>query len=314
MKKILQASLKLAHIDASNILILGESGVGKGMLAKFIHKNSRRNKKPFIQINCAALPENLLEAELFGYEKGAFTGAKEQGKIGLFELAHEGTLFLDEIGDMPLILQAKILKYLDDQEIMPIGGVKVKKIDCLVIAATNQNLERSARNQSFRRDLFYRLNTFTLKIPPLRERPEDIFELTHYFLNQYNKKYHKKKQIQSAGINLLQDYAFPGNIRELENIIKKAVAIGENNILDDFFEENLVISNTKLDKLLLNRSHFDIAGKTLNLSEELQNFEKEIFKNLVSNCRSTQELANTLGISQPTAFRKMKKHNLSFIG
>ena len=152
---------------------MGESGTGKGLLAKFMHKNSNRRQKAFVQINCAALPENLLEAELFGYERGAFTGAREQGKIGLFELAHGGTLFLDEIGDLPFSVQAKLLKYLDDQEIMRLGSLKPRKIDCSVIAATNHDLEELTRRQQFRQDLFYRLNTFTIRIPPLRERPEE---------------------------------------------------------------------------------------------------------------------------------------------
>ncbi len=153
-------------------------------LAKFIHKNSKQSHKPLIQINCAAIPENLLEAELFGYEKGAFTGADERGKAGLFELAHEGTLFLDEIGDMPMAIQAKLLKYLDDHEVLRLGSVKPKKIDCTVIAATNQNLADLVEEKKFREDLFFRLNTFPIEIPALRERPEDIFELTHFFLKK----------------------------------------------------------------------------------------------------------------------------------
>ena len=159
MQQVLRVAVKLAKMEASNILILGETGTGKGLLAKFIHQYSHRKKKPFIQINCAALPETLLEAELFGYEKGAFTGAREHGKIGLFELAHEGTLFLDEIGDLPFSVQAKLLKYLDDQEIMRLGGIKPKQVDCTIIAATNRNLEARSRQRKFRQDLFFRLNT-----------------------------------------------------------------------------------------------------------------------------------------------------------
>ncbi|MEN8212149.1 MAG: sigma 54-interacting transcriptional regulator, partial [Thermodesulfobacteriota bacterium] len=177
MKQTLRLALKLAVIKASNILIQGESGTGKGLLAKFIHQHYSRQKKPFIQINCAALPENLLEAELFGYEKGAFTGASEHGKTGLFELANGGTLFLDEIAEMSAKVQAKLLKYLDDHEIMPIGGITPKKIECSIIAATNRDLEKMTLNKKFRLDLFHRLNTFTLVIPPLKERPEDILEL-----------------------------------------------------------------------------------------------------------------------------------------
>ena len=177
MREVLAVALKLARLDASNILLLGESGTGKGLLARFIHKNGQRSQKPFIPINCAALPDSLLEAELFGYERGAFTGAREQGKAGLFELAHEGTLFLDEIGDLPLALQAKLLKYLDDQKIMRLGGVNPRRIDCTVIAATNRDIEQRVKRRRFREDLFFRLNAFTIRIPPLRERPEDVFEL-----------------------------------------------------------------------------------------------------------------------------------------
>jgi PAS domain S-box-containing protein len=165
MRQILHYALKLAHLQASDILILGESGTGKGLLAKFIHQNSKRKKKPFIQINCAALPENLLEAELFGYEKGAFSGARQEGKAGLFELAQAGTLFLDEIGELPHHLQAKLLKYLDDHQILRLGGLCGKKIDCLIIAATNRDLKTRVRQKRFRQDLFYRLNTFTIQIP-----------------------------------------------------------------------------------------------------------------------------------------------------
>jgi transcriptional regulator with PAS, ATPase and Fis domain len=213
MRQVLRVGLKLAHLEASNILILGESGTGKGLLAKFIHKNGKRQHSPFVQINCAALPENLLEAELFGYERGAFTGAREQGKIGLFELAHGGTLFLDEIGDLPFSVQAKLLKYLDDQEIMRLGSLKPRKIDCTVIAATNRDLEELTRSNQFRQDLFYRLNTFTVRIPPLRERPEDVFELVNYLLREYNRTYRLKRRISPETLKVLQAYPFPGNVR-----------------------------------------------------------------------------------------------------
>ena len=167
MRQVLQMSLKLSHIGASNILDLGESGSGKGFLSKLIHKNSKRRKKPFVEINCAALPENLLEAELFGYEKGAFTGASDKGKVGLLELAQGGTLFLDEIGDMPISLQAKLLKYLDNHEIRRVGGTESIKINCATIAATNQDLKNLVANKLFREDLYYRLSSFIIDIPPL---------------------------------------------------------------------------------------------------------------------------------------------------
>jgi len=305
MRQILRMALKLAHIGASNILLLGESGTGKGLLAKFIHQSSERSGNPLIQINCAALPENLLEAELFGYERGAFTGAREQGKAGLFELAHEGTLFLDEIGDLPLLLQAKLLKCLDDHEIMRLGATKSRKIDCLIIAATNQDLEEQVLKRRFRQDLYYRLNTFTIKIPPLRERGDDIFELTNHFLEKYNLSYGMKKWIKPAALDLLQGYPFPGNVRELKNIIKKAVVMSEKEVLDDFLRSTLRGADESFET-----NGQGVRKKRLN--DELLNLEKEILKSAMGCCKSTRELAARLGTSQPTVVRKMKKHGLAF--
>ncbi len=305
MRQVVRAALKLASIEASNILILGETGTGKGLFAKFIHKNSNRREKPFIQINCAALPESLLEAELFGYEKGAFTGAREQGKVGLFELAHKGTLFLDEIGDLPLQLQAKLLKYLDDYEIMRLGGTKSQKIDCSIIAATNRNLVKLVDKRLFRQDLYYRLNAFTIKIPPLRVRPEDIFELVNHFLNKYNKIYGFKKQIFPETLELLQAYPFKGNVRELKNLLKKAVIMSERRMLDSFIARCFNAERSVREQT---GSHKHI--KT-NLNTELLALERDMIKNAMKKCKSTRELATELGISQPTVVRKMKKHGLS---
>jgi len=302
MKNVLRVALKLAYLGASNILILGESGVGKGLLAKFIHKNSQRNKKPFIQINCAALPESLLEAELFGYEKGAFTGAREQGKAGLFELARDGTLFLDEIGDLPLSVQAKLLKYLDDHEIMRLGALKPRQVDCTVIAATNRDLEFLTRQKKFREDLYYRLSTFPVRIPPLRERPEDIFVMTDYFLKKYNTSYHAEKTISSRVFGVLQAYSFPGNVRELQNILKKTVVLSESANLDDFIVMSL--QEMKTDSSSGGRN-------SQNLKKEMAGLEKELLKKALQSCRSTREMAAFLGISQPTVVRKIKRHGLA---
>ncbi|MGD9310904.1 MAG: sigma 54-interacting transcriptional regulator, partial [Desulfosarcina sp.] len=241
MLKVLQVAAKLAKIDASHILITGESGTGKGFLAKFIHNKSVHASQPFIQINCAAVPENLLEAELFGYEKGAFTGAGDKGKAGLIELAQDGTLFLDEIGDMPIRLQAKLLKYLDDHEVMRLGSVKARKIDCAIVSATNQNLETLVEEKRFRQDLFFRLNNFRINIPPLRERAEDIFELVHFFIRKYNKHYKRRKQISAKSIETLQAYAFSGNVRELKSLCKQAVLMSDERLLDGYFADNLQI-------------------------------------------------------------------------
>ena len=305
MREILKTALKLARLEVTDILLLGESGTGKGLLAKFIHNNSKRKRKPFIQINCAALPENLLEAELFGYEKGAFSGAREQGKPGLFELAHEGTLFLDEIGELPFSVQAKLLKYLDDHKVQRLGGIKAKSIDCIIIAATNQDIDKFVGQKKFRKDLFYRLNILTIKIPPLRERPEDIFELANSFLRQYNRKYKQKKKLNPLALSLLQSYPFAGNVRELKNIIKKAVVMSEGEVID-----SVILSSIGKEVL---EDRWEVRGsdkKINNLVDMLAALEKEMLKNAMRHCKSTREMAQFLNISQPTVVRKLKKHSL----
>ena len=206
MSHVLKTGHKFAKLGVSNILLLGESGTGKNLLANFIHNNGIRKRRPFIEISCAALPENLLEAELFGYEKGAFTGADPRGKVGLFELAHEGTLFLDEIGDLPLPVQVKLLKYWDNQEIYHVGGIKPIKVDCIIIAATNRDLKKLVNQGKFREDLFYRLNSVNLRIPSLRKRREDISELAHHFLNMYNRTYGLKKRFSPQALKVLLSY------------------------------------------------------------------------------------------------------------
>jgi PAS domain S-box-containing protein len=304
MRRVYNLAMRLSKAEASNILILGESGTGKGILSQFIHQNSPRANKPFIPINCAALPESLLEAELFGYEKGAFTGAKQNGKIGLFELANEGTLFLDEIGDIPLSIQAKLLKYLDDFEIMRLGSTKPKKIDCLLIAATNQDLCALVKNKQFRQDLFHRLNTFTIQIPPLRERQEDIFALVHAYLSAFNRKYKKKNVILAEGMTALQNYPFPGNVRELVNILREAVVMCDNHAVDQFIIAKL--QNVQFEPQDDNES----ASTPFGLEDRVDQFEKQILMKSAKNCSTTSELAQALRISQATAFRKLKKHGL----
>jgi PAS domain S-box-containing protein len=303
MKQTLRLAMKLARNDASNILIQGESGTGKGLLAKFIHANSMWSKKSFIQINCAALPENLLEAELFGYERGAFTGAKESGKAGLFELAAGGTLFLDEIGELSLGVQAKLLKYLDDHEIMPVGGTIAKKIDCSIIAATNRNLDQRTLKNQFRLDLLHRLNTFTLSIPPLRDRPEDILELTATCLKRCNRRYNRRSYIGYKAYDALKSYPFPGNVRELINIIKQAVVMCDRRFLDDYIIRATENQQPRVTAVLS-------LAKDTSLPEKLRSMEYEMLLQAVNRCRTTREAAIFLGISQPTVVRKLKKHGM----
>ena len=306
MKNVLRTAIKLASQNVSNILILGESGTGKGKLSKLIHRYSSRREGPFIEINCAALPETLLEAELFGYDKGAFTGAREQGKAGLFELANKGTLFLDEIGDMPLPLQAKLLKYLDDNTIMHLGGLKAIPIDCTIIAATNRDLETRVRQKEFRKDLYYRLNTFTINIPPLRERQDDILKLTQRFIEQYNKLFNHQKKLSPKAVNALQSYRFPGNVRELKSLIKKAVVLSEGTSLDNVLLE-AIGRGRLIDILDINYS--DTTAHSLE--DQLNRYERLILENAVKRYRTTRQIARHLHTSQTSIVRKLKKYGLS---
>lgn len=306
MRGVLRTAGKLANQNISNILILGESGTGKGLLSSLIHENSPRKKGAFIGINCAALPDTLLEAELFGYEKGAFTGAREQGKAGLFELAQKGTLFLDEIGDLPLPLQAKLLKYLDDNTIMRLGGLKPIHIDCAIIAATNLDLESLVNQKKFRRDLYYRLNAFTILIPPLRERREDILELTRHFIQHYNEEFNTRKRLSLSTFNAIQSHRFPGNVRELKALIKKAVVLSEEDKLDAVVLQSIG-RHPGGDLSDPPGSDFESAS----LSERLNHFERQMLKNALQKCHSTREMARCLQTSQTSIMRKLKKHGLS---
>lgn len=306
MKHILQKSLKLANIGASNILILGASGTGKGLLAKSIHKNSNRRDNPFIEINCAALPENLLEAELFGYEKGAFTGAAETGKIGLFELAQGGTLFLDEIGDMPINLQTKLLKYLDDKQFRRLGGTKAINVECATISATNRNLRERVHENLFREDLYYRLSSFTLEIPSLCDRRDDIPGLVRFYLEKYNRKYHRAKEISPAMMTTLQNYSFPGNTRELKNIIENAVVLSDETYIDTFLRATIQKGTTQLPS----SEALAAFSKPVDFTEQMNVLEKQLLMAARQQCRTTREMAAFLNISQPSVVRKLKKHGM----
>jgi PAS domain S-box-containing protein/TyrR family helix-turn-helix protein len=304
-QNVLKIALKLAKMDVSPVLILGESGTGKGLLSKFIHNAGKGRKGPFIQINCAALPEGLLEAELFGYEKGAFTGARTQGKIGLFELARGGTIFLDEIGDIPLSIQAKLLKCLDDFEITHLGGLKPIPIDCTIIAATNRDIESMVKRGDFRSDLFYRLNTFSIHLSPMRERREDVFELARFFLKKFNQTYGTSKRFSARTFDCFQSYAFPGNVRELSSIIKKAVVLCEDELLDEFI---LKAIGSRLEKP---PPSVPARGSDLGLEGQILEFEKEILKKAIKKHRSTRKIAKHLKTSQSSVIRRLKKHDLS---
>lgn len=300
VKKLKELVKSVAKTDAT-ILITGETGCGKEVLARDIYTNSERNNKPYIKINCAAIPESLIESELFGYEQGAFTGAQNKGKMGMFEAANGGTLLLDEIGEMPLPLQSKLLRVLQEKELMRIGGTKSIKLDVRVIAATNQNLIELVQKKEFRQDLYYRLNVIPMRIPSLRERKDDIVLLSHSFLNKYNLKYGKNLLLDNRILNLLEEYNWPGNVRELENVMERLVVVSVNDDID---------INYIMDILGHHEKDIAIDYDQLTLKEAVESVEKGMIKRALSQCGSTYKAAEVLGMNQSSIFRKAKAYGL----
>jgi PAS domain S-box-containing protein len=300
MEKIIEIASRVAKVDSS-ILLLGESGVGKGMIAKLIHKQSNRSQGPFIRVDCAGIPNSLMESELFGYERGSFTGAKVEGKLGLFELANKGTLFLDEVGEIPLNSQSKLLRFLEDHEIVRVGGTQPRQIDVRVIAATNRNIEELISLKLFREDLYYRLNVVPLLIPPLRERRDDILPLLFYYLEKFNKAYHKRKLFSPEAVEVFSNYRFPGNIRELANLVERlVVSIKENSIQTEDLPTALRQTALTLDP--------DLQVEGISLKDALKKYEKIIIEKAMGKYRSQQEIANALKMDRATISRKIKKH------
>ncbi|WP_168198331.1 sigma-54 interaction domain-containing protein [Crassaminicella thermophila] len=303
MREVIQLAKRLAQID-STVLITGESGVGKGVISKYIHELGNRSDKPFVKVNCGAIPEALLESELFGYEHGAFTGSKRQGKIGLFELANNGTIFLDEIGELPLHLQVKILQVIQDKTIQRVGGVKTIPIDVRIITATNKNLREMVEKKQFRKDLFYRLNVVPIHIPPLSERKEDIFPLVRHFLRKYNEKFNEKKRIDPNAMAYLIKYSWPGNVRELENIIERLVITTKGTTILPQNLPNYIVHSEE------NSCDVKIPSM-MNLKKALEEVERQIIHNAVIKYKTTRNIAKALGVSQPTIVRKMSKYNMT---
>ncbi len=283
----------------SNILILGESGTGKGLLAELIHCNSPRRDKPFISINCSAIPEGLLESELFGYKKGAFTGAVSD-RLGLIPLAHEGTLFLDEIGDMPVNLQAKLLKVLETGEVYPLGETKPRIVDVRIISATNVDIESKIREGKFREDLYWRLNVIEIKIPPLRERRDDIEMLVRHFIDKFSSEHKKNiKGIDKKALSMLLEYPWPGNVRELGNVIERAVVLSSG---DYIMPEDLPEKFRKKENSILH---------SYTLKAYISDYEKNLLMRLYeAHNRNKEETAKALGIDLATLYRKFKKYNI----
>lgn len=303
MKELMQLVEKVAPVDI-NILILGETGTGKSALAKNIHRISSRQNGPFISINCAAIPADLIESELFGYMGGAFTGALQKGKTGLIELADGGTLFLDEIAELPPRLQGKILDVIQERRFIPIGGQQVKTVDCRIISATNRNMNALIERGLFREDLYYRLNVIELELRPLRERPEDTLSLIYYFLNKFNKKYKKDHSISPACRDILLDYSWPGNIRELENMIERLVVVVEDSTVEvchlpKIFSEAFAKNIQFLEKE---------KPQVSTLDEAVYQLERRMIVEAFQKYGSSRKVAYALHISQSKAHRLIEKY------
>jgi len=286
----------------SNILILGESGTGKGLIAELIHCNSPRRNEPFISINCSAIPEGLLESELFGYKKGAFTGAISD-KPGLIVMAHKGTLFLDEIGDMPVNLQAKILKVLESSEVTPLGDTRARVVDVRLITATNQDLEQKVRERTFREDLYYRLNVIEVKVPPLRERKDDIPLIVNSFMKKFSEENKKAvKAIESNAMRQIMQYPWPGNVRELKNVVERAVVLSPGE---------MITASELPDKLQRHEGVLKEQQGASALKISIEDFEKSRIENVYSaQHRNKEETARILGIDLATLYRKLKKYGI----
>ena len=305
MRLVLELAKKVAPVD-SNVLILGESGTGKDLLANMIHNMSRRCSGPFIKVNCGAIPENILESELFGYEEGAFTGAQKNGKAGLLEIADGGTIFLNEIGEMPYQLQVKLLQAIQDRSFIRLGGCEPKVVDIRIIAATNKDLRIAVEQGEFREDLFYRLTVIPMTIPPLRERKEDIPALVFDFLKQFNEKYRRNKHISSRTMELLLNHEWPGNVRELENLIERLVVVSkEDTIYPDDLPFELLLKAGRRDG-----PHIRITEGE-GLQETLDKVEKNILCELYQKYKSTNKLAELLKINQSTVVRKLNKYGIT---
>lgn len=292
MNDLIDLALRVAGTD-STILLTGESGVGKSLLAKIIHRASERKHKPLLQINCAAIPESLLEAELFGYESGAFTGADRKGKAGLFEQGDGGTIFLDEITEIPLHLQSKLLGVIQDKAFHKIGGRGERSVDVRIIAATNRDLAAQVALARFREDLYYRLNVVPVQIPPLRERRDDIPLLIRYFTDHYNRRYNSYKRFTDRLIEEMASLPWKGNIRELENVVERMIVTSTASEINSLGQYG---GNTRLD-----------GGQSKTLVDLLQDYEDTLLIQAQKEYGSTRKIATRLGLSQATVARKLKR-------
>lgn len=306
MENILRLALRIAQVN-SPVLLQGESGVGKDMLAHYIHEAaSNAADRPFVQINCSAIPDTLLESELFGYEPGAFTGASKKGKPGLFELANNGTLFLDEIGEMPLAVQVKLLDVLQTNKVYRLGGTKTVPISTRIIAATNSDLEKAVQQNTFRRDLYYRLNVIPITIPPLRERQEDIVPLIFHFVDRKNRKFGFSKKISTRTVDLLTTYSWPGNVRELRNVVERMVVMADGDVIDEKCVPSYIKSVAGDNVFIFTPDFFE----SYDLKKIMDKLECEVIKKVLTECGSLRKAAASMGIDLSTLVRKKKKHGI----
>ena len=301
-REIVKECLKVAKTDIP-VLLTGETGTGKEVMAKALHTNSLRYDKPFVSINCAAIPFELLESELFGYMDGAFTGAKRGGKKGKFQLANGGTIFLDEIGDMPSSMQAKLLRVLQEKEIEPLGSEKSIPLDVRVVAATRQDLEAKMKDGSFREDLYYRLSVFNIHIPPLRERGGDSLELAEFFLDELNHKYKTDKTFSKAVKAYFLKYQWPGNVREVNNVVQSAYAISTENIID--------INDIPARMLQQEKPAINLDKNKKSLGQMVDDYEKEVILELLKKHKGNcLEAAKEAGIHKSNFYRKLQKYGI----
>ena len=304
MIRSLKHAIKVAPTDSS-VLILGESGVGKGLIADLIHKNSPRSKQPLIKINCGAIPESLIEAELFGYEKGAFTGALAGGKPGHFELADQGTLFLDEVAELPLSSQVKLLHFLEDGQITRLGETRCRTVNVRVLAATNRDLEKMVEQGMFRLDLYYRLNVIPIQVPAIRERTDCIVPLIRHYIDVFNHQVGTHKRLTRAALDVLTVYSYPGNVRELMNICERLVVMAETDLIDLADLPHQIAVQPVEEQFLSERLAVGVS-----LQQTLETVEKKVLEKALQQYRNQSEIATALGVNQSTIARKLKKFGL----
>ncbi|MEI8216842.1 MAG: sigma-54 dependent transcriptional regulator [Eubacteriales bacterium] len=308
MSLVLNEILSVAKYDC-NVLITGDTGVGKEKVASIIHKCSSRKMYPFVKINCAAISEHLMESEFFGYEKGSFTGASQTGKKGYFEVSDNGIILLDEVGDLPLDMQAKLLRVIQDGEFYKVGGTKPIKSNVRIISSTNKNLEELVEEKKFRRDLYYRLNVFPIRVPSLHERKNEIPSLTHFFIQKYNEKFGLKKSISTEAIEYLKECSWTGNIRELENVVQRLLITTNSDIISayDAMKELHTDLFAKLPEIKLDEIQ---DNSPINLEKMIENYEREIIEFAFNKYGSSRKAAKAIGISQTQIIRKKSKYNI----